>query len=232
MARRVLVAFATKMGSNAHVAEAIAAVLREAGLEVIVRPARQARDLAPYDAVVLGSALYAAHWQRDANRFVARGREALRNKPLWLWSSGPLDRQLAARDLPPADNVVAIMGDVPFRAHRTFGGLLDPGAPGVDAQILHTHQVGDFRDWERIRAYAREIASALTADGSGGEALVPDPVRLVRRGAQFLVPERLVVADVPLEEPDLAVALEGEDVGRDPVEEPAVVADDHGAARE
>jgi len=163
MARRVLVAYATKMGSNAQVAEAIAAVLREAGLEVIVLPARQARDLVPYDAVVLGSALYAAHWQRDAGRFVARARDVLRTKPLWLWSSGPLDRQLAGKDLPPADNVLAIMGDVPFRAHHTFGGLLDPSTPGVDEQILRTHPVGDFRDWERIRAYAGEIARELTS---------------------------------------------------------------------
>ncbi len=64
------------------------------------------------------------------------------------------------------------------------------------------------------------------------QPLVPDAVRLVGGGAQLLVPERLVVADVALEEPDLAVALEGEDVGRDPVQEPAVVADDDDAAGE
>lgn len=161
MAPRVLVAYATKMGSNAQVADAIAAVLREAGLGVDVAPARSVRDLAPYDAVVLGSALYAAHWQREANRFVARSRDALRARPLWLWSSGPLDRVLAARDLPPAENVIAILGDVPFRAHSTFGGLLDPANPDVDEQILRTHPVGDFRDWDRIRAYAAEIAAAL-----------------------------------------------------------------------
>jgi menaquinone-dependent protoporphyrinogen oxidase len=164
MAPQVLVAYATKMGSNAQVAEVIAGVLRDAGLEVTTLPAREARDLAPYDAVVLGSALYAAHWRRDAHRFVARGREALRTKPLWLWSSGPLDRALASRDLPPAENVLAIMADVPFRAHRTFGGLLDPNSPGVDEQILRTHPVGDFRDWDKIRAYARQIALELAAD--------------------------------------------------------------------
>src|SRR3974390_3034872 len=64
------------MGSNAEIAEPIAAVLRQAGLEAEVVPAREARDLAPYDAVVLGSALYAAHWRRDAHRYVARGRGA------------------------------------------------------------------------------------------------------------------------------------------------------------
>ena len=57
-------------------------------------------------------------------------------------------------------------------------------------------------------------------------------MRLVGGGAQLLVAERLVVADVALEPADLAVALEGEDVGRDPVQEPAVVADDDDAAGE
>jgi menaquinone-dependent protoporphyrinogen oxidase len=161
---RVLVAYATKMGSNGEIADVIAGVLRDAGHEVEARPAREVRDLDGLDAVVLGSALYAATWRRDANRFVARSREALRDRPLWLWSSGPLDRALASKDLPPASNVLAVMGDVPYRAHRTFGGRLDPAAPGVDEQILRTHQVGDFRNWDAIRAYADEIARALAAE--------------------------------------------------------------------
>ena len=41
-----------------------------------------------------------------------------------------------------------------------------------------------------------------------------------------------VVLEVAFEPFDMAVAFEGEDVGGDAVEEPAVVADDHGAAGE
>ncbi len=161
VAARVLVAFASKMGSNAEIAIVIGGVLSEAGMEVDVSPARVVRDLDGYDAVVLGSALYAAHWQRDAHRFVGRLRGALTAKSLWLWSSGPLDPLLAARDLPPAANVVEIIGDLPYRAHRTFGGRLDPQQPGVDPQILRTHRTGDFRDWGSIRAYASSIAREL-----------------------------------------------------------------------
>ena len=51
-------------------------------------------------------------------------------------------------------------------------------------------------------------------------------------GAELLVAPRLVVAEVALEPAHLAVALEGEDVGGDPVEEPPVVADDDRAAGE
>jgi len=164
MVARVLVAYASKMGSNAEVAEAIALVLVEAGLEAEVLPVREVKDLSTYDAVVLGSALYAAHWRRDAHRFVAKRREVLATKALWLWSSGPLDRVLAASDLPPSANVLETMGDTPFRSHRTFGGKLDPDAPDVDEQILLTHHQGDFRDWTKIRAYAAEIARELSAE--------------------------------------------------------------------
>lgn len=163
MATRVLVAYASKMGSNAEIANAIVAVLAEAGLEAEAVPARDVKEVDAYDVIILGSALYAAHWQRDANRFIAKRREVLRDKPIYLWSSGPLDWTLAVKDLPPAANVLEIMGDVPFRAHRTFGGRLDPSLPGVDEQILRTHAVGDFRDWNAIRAYAQEIAEQVTA---------------------------------------------------------------------
>src|SRR4051812_27881200 len=75
-------------------------------------------------------------------------------------------------------------------------------------------------------------ASALTPRSPLHERLVPDPVRLVGLGAEATVPVDLVVAEVAFEPPDLGVALEREDVGGDPVEEPPVVGDDHGAARE
>src|SRR6266496_1283123 len=58
---------------------------------------------------------------------------------------------------------------------------------------------------------------------------VADAVRPVRLGAQLLVPERLVFGIVPVEPADLGVALEGEHVRGDAVEEPTVVADDDSA---
>src|SRR5262245_44570389 len=64
------------------------------------------------------------------------------------------------------------------------------------------------------------------------ELLVLDPVRDggVRAEPPHLV--GLVVLEVALEPLDVAVALEGEHVGRNPIQEPAIVADDDGAAGE
>jgi menaquinone-dependent protoporphyrinogen oxidase len=165
MTTRVLVAYATKMGSTREIAEFIAGTLEAAGLSATAVPAKDVKNLDDYDAVILGSALYAAHWQRDANRFVTHHLEALQDRPVWLFSSGPLDRRLAAADLPITPNAQEITARINPLGHRTFGGRLDPDAPGVDPQVLLTHPLGDFRDWDVIRAWAILVAEDLLPDG-------------------------------------------------------------------
>jgi menaquinone-dependent protoporphyrinogen oxidase len=165
MTARVLVAFASKMGSTAEIAESIAATLRAAGLDATAQSARVVTDLTAFDAVILGSALYAAHWQRDANRFVAHHLAALQDRPLWLFSSGPLDSRLAAANLPIAPQAAEVTAALTPRGHRTFGGRLDPDAPGLDPQILATHPIGDFRDWTVITDWAASIAVELLESG-------------------------------------------------------------------
>lgn len=157
---RVLVAYATKLGSNAEIAEAIAQVLRDAGHHASALPTRDVTDLEGWDAVILGSAIYAAHWQKDARRFATRFRERLRERPLWLFSSGPLDPRLARAQLPITPHGAEITAGLGARDHRTFGGRLLADAP-IDPQVLVTHPIGDYRDWVEIRAYARGIADEL-----------------------------------------------------------------------
>lgn len=167
MAARVLVAYASKLGSTEEIARAIAAVIAEQGHEAVAAPVREVRSPDQWDAVVLGSALYAAHWQRDANKFVVRHKDALAARPLWIFSSGPLDIRQARANLPITEHAAAILQGLAYRDHRTFGGRLEPDAP-VDPQVLKTHPIGDFRDWDAIREWAGSIAAALTADATGG----------------------------------------------------------------
>lgn len=166
---RVLVAYASKLGSTREIARFIAGELSEAGHDAVAIAVRDVQSMSAYDAVILGSALYAAHWQRDANRFVVRHRAALTALPLWLFSSGPLDRGFAVADLPITPHAAEITGSLLARGHKTFGGRLAPDAEGVDPQVLATHAVGDFRPWPMIRGWCAEIArdlDALTDDTS------------------------------------------------------------------
>jgi menaquinone-dependent protoporphyrinogen oxidase len=160
MPARVLVAYATKLGSTGEIAETIAQVLRDGGHRAIALPARDVRSLDDWDAVVLGSALYAAYWQKDARLFTERFREELAARPLWLFSGGPLDRRLARADQPITPHGAEITAGLEARAHRTFGGRLAPDA-AVDPQVLQTHRIGDFRDWQAIVEYAYRIGREL-----------------------------------------------------------------------
>jgi menaquinone-dependent protoporphyrinogen oxidase len=86
---RVLVAYATKYGATAEIAEKIGQELRQAGLQTDVLPADRVSDLFPYKAVVLGSAVYMGQWQKKAATFLRAKEKALVERPVWLFSSGP-----------------------------------------------------------------------------------------------------------------------------------------------
>jgi menaquinone-dependent protoporphyrinogen oxidase len=78
----VLVAYATKNGSTAEIAQAIADTLRENGMSPQVRPVAEVENVTPYDAVVFGSGIYARRWLHDARRFAHRHRKALAERPV------------------------------------------------------------------------------------------------------------------------------------------------------
>lgn len=166
--QRILVAYGTKNGSTAEIAEWIGGSLRQSGLETDVRDAADVRDIDLYDAVVLGGALYAGRWHRDARRFVRRHDRVLVDRPVWLFSSGPLDPSASERDISPAPGVGRIAYRLDAREHVTFGGRLQEGAKGwVARQILNSGKGGDYRDPERIHAWARGISAQLAAESVG-----------------------------------------------------------------
>jgi menaquinone-dependent protoporphyrinogen oxidase len=87
----VLVAYATKHGATAEIAERIAATMRGAGCEARALPADDVGDLEGCRAVVLGSALYMGRLRGSARHFARRHRRALARLPVWLFTSGPVD---------------------------------------------------------------------------------------------------------------------------------------------
>jgi menaquinone-dependent protoporphyrinogen oxidase len=86
---RVLVTAATKHGATREVAQAIGDALRGHGLDPTVVEPEQVDTVDEYDAVVLGSAVYAGHWLKPARQLVDRCGSALTARPVWLFSSGP-----------------------------------------------------------------------------------------------------------------------------------------------
>ena len=86
----VLVSAASRHGATAEIAQAIGQALSEQGLTVTVVPPGEVRSLDGYDAVIIGSAVYMGHWLDPAKELVNRFHEALTDRPVWLFSSGPV----------------------------------------------------------------------------------------------------------------------------------------------
>lgn len=85
---RVLVVHASERGSTKGIAEFVAARLGMLGLAVDVRYVKDAPDVAAYGAVVLGSAVHNRALLPGVEFFVLRNVDALRSKPVWLFSVG------------------------------------------------------------------------------------------------------------------------------------------------
>ena len=163
----VLVAYASKRGSTAEIAETVAATLRREGLGVCLERAEDVPSLDPYDAVVLGSAVYMKRWRGDARHFLKKHRKPLRQMPFWVFSSGPVgdpaDDNPAWAEPPKIIERVEELGG---RGHVIFGGCLPAEPKGfVERALLEgtPPEHRDRRDWAAIRTWTHQIAADLAA---------------------------------------------------------------------
>ena len=156
----VLVAYGSKMGGTAGIAELIGDALTDAGLHPDVMPVAEVFQLDRCDAVVIGGALYTGHWHRQARRFVRRHTDALRQRPVWLFSSGPLNGS-AVEEIPPVPQVEELARRIGARGHATFGGRLPADAKGFPASAMAKTHAGDWRDPDHIRGWAADVAMEL-----------------------------------------------------------------------
>ncbi len=166
MPAKVLVAYASVSGSTREVAEAVAAVLREGGSEVDLEEARAVRNVAGYDAVVLGAALYMFHVHRAARGFLRRHARELARRPWAVFALGPFNDaeaewQKARTDL---DTELAKHRDLKPVARAVFGGRFDPlklRPPWTFIPALKKLPPADVRDWAAIRGWAAELLTLL-----------------------------------------------------------------------
>jgi menaquinone-dependent protoporphyrinogen oxidase len=159
---KILVTAASKHGATSEIATWIGEALTEAGMETEVRAPGVVASLSDYDAVILGSAVYAGRWLDPATDLVKRLREELRARPVWLFSSGPVGDP-ARPETDPVD-VATVQAEAKARGHVVFAGRVDRKRLGfAEWAIVAALRVpdGDFRDQGAVRTWATEIATEL-----------------------------------------------------------------------
>jgi menaquinone-dependent protoporphyrinogen oxidase len=80
MNNRILVTYASRMGSTAEIAEAIGKSLSQNDMNVDVLPMQDVKDITAYSAVVVGSAIRQAKWLPEAMQFIQDHRAELARK--------------------------------------------------------------------------------------------------------------------------------------------------------
>jgi menaquinone-dependent protoporphyrinogen oxidase len=165
---KILVAYATGYGSTGEVAKAIGQVISEEGAEVDVRSVKEIKELSSYDAIILGSAIRVGKPLGKAVKFVEKHKEYLNQVPfacfavcLTMKEDTEDNRQMVMSYLKPITEKVK-----PVDA-GLFGGMVETGK----LSFIHRMMIkavkapeGDFRDFNLIRSWAKEVIPKLEGD--------------------------------------------------------------------
>ncbi|MDD1718809.1 MAG: flavodoxin [Methanoregulaceae archaeon] len=161
MSVRILVAYVSPKGSTAEIAQAIGKELQSAGYSVDIVELKSVSSLGGYHAVVIGGPFYMGKVVGDVGKFVGRYRDTLSKIPIAAFAVGvaPVGTKTGETD----------------KAKKIFHDTLAPLEPvaetifagRIDLEKLNFIQkrmvgmvkapVGDFRDWDAIGKWAREL---------------------------------------------------------------------------
>jgi len=182
MSDTVLVAYGTWAGSTAEVAEEIGKTLREAGLSVDVKSARDVDDASAYGGVVVGSGVRAGRLHPHVLKFLKAHGAALSEVPVAYFvvclsmmkdtADNDPDRLRSAASEEERREAMGYLDGARQAAPEVepvgmglFGGVMDFSKLGVLMRFMMRTMKspeGDYRDWDAIRAWAREIQPALS----------------------------------------------------------------------
>ncbi len=171
MSNKILVTYASRTGPTAEVAEAIARTLTEGGVQVDVLPMQEVKDLAPYQAVVAGSAIRKSKWLPEAVQFIRAHQSTLLHKSFAMFT---VCITLAMKDsekyrpvvqgwVAPMRSLVRPLSEGLFAGKLDFSKLPFNGDTFLFrvSVALGIFPRGDHRDWKAIRTWAENLKPIL-----------------------------------------------------------------------
>jgi menaquinone-dependent protoporphyrinogen oxidase len=164
---KILIAYASKYGSTAEIAEKIGGVLETGHIAVDVMPAGKVKDLSPYKAVILGSAVYVGKWRKEAVNFLKSYEKVLAGCDVWLFSSGPSGEGEPVELLDGwryPESQQGIIERISPRGIKVFHGYVDTEKLNfIEKSMVKTVKapLGDYRDWDEITSWGEIIADTL-----------------------------------------------------------------------
>ena len=168
--KTALVVYGTGTGCTEEIAERIARTLSERGLKVELAPAAEAPDPAGFDAVLVGSGVRAGSWHTPVREWVAKYAAALKANEVAFFTVGltlGTDPGKTAEVRAYTDTLIAETGVTPVDI-GLFAGMNEPKRFSFlerTVMKLMKSPEGDFRDWDKIEAWAGESVDTLGLAG-------------------------------------------------------------------
>ena len=168
---KILVTYASRNGSTAGVADAIGKILAESGAQVDVLPMQDVKDLAPYRALVAGSAIRGQKWLPEAMQFMRDYQPELSRKPFASFmvcitlSMANASQYLEGLKswMSPVRDMVRPVSEGYFAGALDFSKL--PFSLNVLAMrfvvLIGVWKQGDHRDWNAIQLWAKSLGPLL-----------------------------------------------------------------------
>jgi menaquinone-dependent protoporphyrinogen oxidase len=164
MSARILVAYATRYGSTAEIASAVGKELESAGHAVVVKEMKAVTSLEGYDAFVIGAPIYMGK-VIDINTFVRRFKDTLARKPVAAFAVGLAAATKYAKQVEESRKALdTSLAPIKPVAVTLFAGMLDPAKLSFIQRKMTEFvksPTGDFRDWNAIAAWARELPESM-----------------------------------------------------------------------
>ena len=169
--KKILIAYATRHGATSSIAAKIADVLCEEGFQVDIALARKVKDISEYDSIIVGSPIYIGQWLRGARRFLNRHQDVLAGRRVAVFitctylqdDNDTPERRAHAKELyidPVLEKLPAIE---PLGFGIFSGEFLYKELYPVEFILMKLAKFpeGDFRNEEKIRAWALEMSALL-----------------------------------------------------------------------
>jgi menaquinone-dependent protoporphyrinogen oxidase len=194
---RILIAYASHYGQTEKIAKQLAAHLRQQGHEVALANARTTELPAPngYDLVVLGSRVEAGHHASQIRKYIREHIAALETMPTAFFSvsmaaAGPhagldpdgyLETTFSDLSWRPS-RAIAFAGGLPYRKYGFIMRFIMKRISRAAGRTTDTSQNHEMTDWDAVRRFAAELASATTADVGTRDAPGAHPPSVDRKG--------------------------------------------------
>lgn len=170
--KRILIAYASRAGSTAEVAEKIGEVLESLGFYVDVKSVKDITSINDYDGIIIGSAVRKFRLLPETVRFARRFSNLFMNKPvayfivcLTMKEDSEKSRKIALGYLKPLYDIKEPIDVGLFAGKMDYSKLSFIWRKLFSSLKKKELEEGDFRNWDLITDWAKRVGDIFSKTG-------------------------------------------------------------------